>query len=90
MDRVSTVAKIPWSLRDLIADDRVAHFFGREISHLRDAFKEWHPRTAILRDVKRKLSPIQRLRRGVGGVEAGQGQVLHSISQPGADTTSKL
>ncbi|KAL1699730.1 hypothetical protein EV121DRAFT_215648 [Schizophyllum commune] len=82
--------EIPWSLRDLIADDRVAHFFGREISHLRDAFKEWHPRTAILRDVKRKLSPIQRLRRGVGGVEAGQGQVFHSISQPGADTTSKL
>ncbi|KAF9553354.1 hypothetical protein CPC08DRAFT_822347 [Agrocybe pediades] len=53
--------EIPWSLRDIIADERVAHFFGAEISALRDAFKEWHPKTSILRDLKRKLQPITRL-----------------------------
>ncbi|PFH48803.1 hypothetical protein AMATHDRAFT_149104 [Amanita thiersii Skay4041] len=53
--------EIPWALRDVIADERVRHFFGQEISQLRDAFREWHPRTSILRDLKRKLQPIQRL-----------------------------
>ncbi|KZT21741.1 hypothetical protein NEOLEDRAFT_1072918 [Neolentinus lepideus HHB14362 ss-1] len=53
--------EIPWSLRDLIADDRVAYFFWREFSQLRDAFDEWHPKTTILRDIKRKLQPIKRL-----------------------------
>jgi hypothetical protein len=53
--------EIPWSLRDIIADERVAYFFSREISELRDAFREWHPKTSILRDLKRKLQPIQRL-----------------------------
>ncbi|KAF8969681.1 hypothetical protein BDZ97DRAFT_213140 [Flammula alnicola] len=53
--------EIPWSLRDIIADERVRHFFSRDISELRDAFREWHPKTAILRDLKRKLQPIQRL-----------------------------
>ncbi|KJA24769.1 hypothetical protein HYPSUDRAFT_38427 [Hypholoma sublateritium FD-334 SS-4] len=53
--------EIPWALRDVIADARVAHFFGREIGALRDAFREWHPKTAILRDLKRKLQPITRL-----------------------------
>ncbi|KDQ49460.1 hypothetical protein JAAARDRAFT_42879 [Jaapia argillacea MUCL 33604] len=53
--------EIPWSLRDLVADDRVAHFFYREFTLLRDAFDEWHPRTTILRDIKRKLQPIQKL-----------------------------
>ena len=53
--------EIPWSLRDIIADERVSHFFGREISELRDAFREWNPKTFILRDLKRKLQPIQRL-----------------------------
>ncbi|KAF7799191.1 hypothetical protein EIP86_010422 [Pleurotus ostreatoroseus] len=53
--------EIPWSLRDLIADDYVAHFFAHEFSQLRDAFDEWSPKTSILRDVKRKLQPIQRL-----------------------------
>jgi hypothetical protein len=56
-----TRLQIPWSLRDVIADERVAHLFGREISELRDAFREWHPKTTILRDLKRKLQPIQRL-----------------------------
>ncbi|EGN92065.1 hypothetical protein SERLA73DRAFT_191640 [Serpula lacrymans var. lacrymans S7.3] len=53
--------EIPWALRDLIADERVAHFFSDEFVRLRDAFRDWQPKTAILRDVKRKLQPIQRL-----------------------------
>jgi len=53
--------EIPWSLRDLIANPQVAHFFVREFLSLRDAFSDWHPKTTILRDVKRKLQPIQRL-----------------------------
>ncbi|KAF5358772.1 hypothetical protein D9758_008574 [Tetrapyrgos nigripes] len=53
--------EIPWALRDLIADERVAHFFSREITDLRDAFRDWNPKTSILRDIKRKLQPIQRL-----------------------------
>ena len=54
-------AQIPWALRDVIADERVAYFFSREITQLRDAFREWHPKTTILRDIKRKLQPIQKL-----------------------------
>ncbi|KAF8213244.1 hypothetical protein K438DRAFT_1803652 [Mycena galopus ATCC 62051] len=53
--------EIPWSLRDLIADERVAHFFSKEITQLASAFRHWHPKTTILRDIKRKLQPIQRL-----------------------------
>ncbi|KAJ7630766.1 hypothetical protein FB45DRAFT_746888 [Roridomyces roridus] len=53
--------EIPWSLRDLIADERVAHFFSNEISQLATAFRQWQPKTTILRDIKRKLQPIQRL-----------------------------
>ncbi|ESK92975.1 yml020w-like protein [Moniliophthora roreri MCA 2997] len=53
--------EIPWALRDLIANERVAHFFSHEITQLRDAFHEWNPKTASLRDIKRKLQPIQRL-----------------------------
>ncbi|KAI0945874.1 hypothetical protein AcV7_009996 [Taiwanofungus camphoratus] len=53
--------EIPWSLRDMIADERVAHYFAQEFSQLRDAFDDWQPKTSILRDVKKKLQPIQRL-----------------------------
>ncbi|EAU87248.2 hypothetical protein CC1G_12689 [Coprinopsis cinerea okayama7 len=53
--------EIPWSLRDVIADERVIHYFSKEVSQLRDAFREWQPKTTILRDLKRKLQPIQRL-----------------------------
>ncbi|KZT05106.1 uncharacterized protein LAESUDRAFT_242161 [Laetiporus sulphureus 93-53] len=53
--------EIPWSLRDMIADERVAHFFARDFARLRDAFDDWQPKTTILRDVKKKLQPIQRL-----------------------------
>ncbi|KAI6143384.1 hypothetical protein BKA82DRAFT_4331271 [Pisolithus tinctorius] len=53
--------EIPWALRDLIADDRVTRLFSDELVALRDAFRNWHPKTAIQRDLKRKLQPIQRL-----------------------------
>lgn len=45
----------------MIADNKVSHFFAREFSQLRDAFDDWQPKTAILRDVKKKLQPITRL-----------------------------
>ncbi|KAJ3852998.1 hypothetical protein EV368DRAFT_39790 [Lentinula lateritia] len=68
--------EIPWALRDLIADEKVTHHFSSEITQLRDAFREWHPKTTILRDIKRKLQPIQR---------------LPTTSTPGtANNTSKL
>jgi hypothetical protein len=50
-------AQIPWALRDLVADARIARLFGE----LRASFDEWRPKTAVLRDVKRKLAPIRRL-----------------------------
>ncbi|KAI0295125.1 hypothetical protein B0F90DRAFT_1820697 [Multifurca ochricompacta] len=53
--------EIPWALRDLIANERVEHFFAKDFAKLRNAFPDWHPKTAILRDIKRKLQPIQRL-----------------------------
>ncbi|KAI6161008.1 hypothetical protein EDD17DRAFT_1591508 [Pisolithus thermaeus] len=53
--------EIPWALRDLIADDRVTSLFSDELVGLRDAFRNWQPKTAIQRDLKRKLQPIQRL-----------------------------
>lgn len=68
--------QIPWALRDLIADERVAHFFADEISQLRDAFREWQPRTTALRDVKRKLQPIQRLPSVGGGAAGGSASKL--------------
>lgn len=61
--------EIPWSLRDVIADPRVSALFGKDIGELRDAFREWNPKTTILRELKRKLSPIQRL--GAGSVGVG-------------------
>ena len=39
----------------------MAYFFASEFMQLRDAFDDWTPRTSILRDVKRKLQPVQRL-----------------------------
>jgi len=58
---LSLSSQIPWVLRDLIADERVAHFFASDFANLRNAFPDWHPKTAILRDIKRKLQPIRRL-----------------------------
>ncbi|KAI0365846.1 hypothetical protein BV20DRAFT_953453 [Pilatotrama ljubarskyi] len=53
--------EIPWLLRDMIADTKIAYFFAREFSQLRDAFDDWQPKTTILREVKKKLQPITRL-----------------------------
>jgi hypothetical protein len=55
------LSQIPWALRDLIANEGVAQFFANDIASLRNAFPNWHPKTAILKDIKRKLQPIQRL-----------------------------
>ncbi|KLO18683.1 hypothetical protein SCHPADRAFT_899478 [Schizopora paradoxa] len=54
--------EIPWALRELIADERVVYLFSKEFSELRDQFDDWTPRTTILRDLKRKLEPIRRLK----------------------------
>lgn len=45
----------------MIADPRVARLFAQEFAQLRDAFDDWQPKTTILKDIKRKLQPIQRL-----------------------------
>ncbi|TFY54945.1 hypothetical protein EVG20_g9498, partial [Dentipellis fragilis] len=69
--------EIPWALRDLIADSRVAHFFAQSFADLRNAFPFWQPRTTILRDIKRKLQPIQRLN-------------LNLSTNPSSSSVSKL
>ncbi|GJJ13969.1 hypothetical protein Clacol_008226 [Clathrus columnatus] len=53
--------EIPWVLRDLIANPDVAALFASDFSGLRSAFDDWHPRTTVLRDIRRKLEPIRRL-----------------------------
>ncbi|KAF7320275.1 hypothetical protein MKEN_00812200 [Mycena kentingensis (nom. inval.)] len=53
--------EIPWSLRDIIADEKIQHFLSSEFLDLAAAFRHWAPKTTILRDIKRKLQPIQRL-----------------------------
>jgi len=53
--------EIPWALRELIADERVFSLFFEEFRELRDSFDQWNPRTAVLKEIKRKLQPIQRL-----------------------------
>ncbi|KAF8264922.1 hypothetical protein EI94DRAFT_1737298 [Lactarius quietus] len=63
--------EIPWALRDLIANERVAHLFAVDFAHLRNAFPDWQPKTAILRDIKRKLQPIQRLNTNHLSTESG-------------------
>ncbi|KAF9494681.1 hypothetical protein BDN71DRAFT_1392831 [Pleurotus eryngii] len=70
--------EIPWALRDLIADERVYHLFESEFGRLRDTFRDWQPRTTVLRDIKRKLQPIQRLPSSL------------SSSVPNSNSVSKL
>lgn len=53
--------EIPWALRDLIAHPDVEALFASEFSQLRGAFDHWHPRTAVMREIRRKLEPIRRL-----------------------------
>ncbi|KAH7107698.1 hypothetical protein BKA62DRAFT_143365 [Auriculariales sp. MPI-PUGE-AT-0066] len=53
--------EIPWALRHILADPRVGELFGHEFLELRAAFDDWQPKTAALRDIRRKLEPIRRL-----------------------------
>lgn len=39
----------------------MARLFAPALATLKDSFDEWKPKTAVLRDVKRKLAPIRRL-----------------------------
>ncbi|KAH7909487.1 hypothetical protein BJ138DRAFT_1102638 [Hygrophoropsis aurantiaca] len=73
--------EIPWALRDLIANEGVVRLFADEFMRLRDAFRDWHPKTAILRDVKRKLQPIQRLSSTI---------LTTNTPRPNANSISKL
>jgi len=71
--------EIPWALRDVIADERVAHYYSNEIMALREAFRDWHPKTTVLRDIKKKLQPIQRLPSSL--IRAGSGSGSGSASK---------
>jgi len=53
--------EIPWALRDVIANPQVASLFSHEWLELRAAFEQWHPKTTVLREMRRKLEPIRRL-----------------------------
>ncbi|KZS95642.1 hypothetical protein SISNIDRAFT_452293, partial [Sistotremastrum niveocremeum HHB9708] len=53
--------EIPWALRELIAEPH--KLFVEDWHQLAHAFDEWQPKTTILRDMKRKLQPIQRMSR---------------------------
>jgi hypothetical protein len=50
---------IPWSLRGLIEDTRIATLFSSELVELRSAFDHWQPKTTNLREIRRKLEPIR-------------------------------
>jgi len=52
--------EIPWILNELVTHSSVQQWFSSEIDELRAAFDEWKPRTAALRDIRRKLEPIKR------------------------------
>jgi hypothetical protein len=51
--------QIPWALRGLISDPRFQELFGREFEELRAQFDDWHPKTTVLREMRRKLEPIK-------------------------------
>jgi hypothetical protein len=63
-------------------DVRVAHFFAREIAELRDAFRDWHPKTSILRDLKRKLQPIQCLPTSFTSIAPSSSKMLFLFGFP--------
>ncbi|KAF8310659.1 hypothetical protein DL93DRAFT_1580807 [Clavulina sp. PMI_390] len=50
---------IPWALRGLIEDRRISSLFGQELAELRVAFDKWQPKTAILKEVRKKLEPVR-------------------------------
>lgn len=51
--------QIPWALRGLVSDPRCQELFGREFDQLRAQFDEWQPKTAVLKEMRRKLEPIK-------------------------------
>ena len=50
---------IPWALRGIIEDRRISSLFGQELAELRVAFDKWQPKTAILKEVRKKLEPVR-------------------------------
>jgi len=47
--------EIPWALRHILADPRVGELFSAEFLELRAAFDDWQPKTAALKDIRRKV-----------------------------------
>ncbi|KZO92434.1 hypothetical protein CALVIDRAFT_601440 [Calocera viscosa TUFC12733] len=60
--------EIPWILNELVTHPAVQEWFLSEIEELRAAFDDWKPRTAALRDIRRKLEPIKRKGRGLNRI----------------------
>lgn len=58
----ASLTQIPWALRGVISDPAVLSLFASEIAELRQAFDDWQPKTTLLKDLRRKLEPIQSLR----------------------------
>ncbi|KAG8908770.1 hypothetical protein FRB99_003008 [Tulasnella sp. 403] len=86
-----TSGVIPWALRGVISDPAVLSLFASEIAELRQAFDDWTPKTSILKELRRKLEPIQSLR-----VIPPSPLALHSsrrdeeVDTPGVAVSSKL
>ncbi|KAF9511500.1 hypothetical protein BS47DRAFT_1486796 [Hydnum rufescens UP504] len=74
---------IPWSLRGLIEDSRIATLFSSELAELRSAFDHWQPKTTNLREIRRKLEPIRQSPR-LSTANANPGVVGNGVddSQP--------
>ncbi|KZT51281.1 hypothetical protein CALCODRAFT_145928 [Calocera cornea HHB12733] len=60
--------EIPWILNELVTHPAVQEWFLSEIEELRASFDDWKPRTAALRDIRRKLEPIKRKGRGLNRI----------------------
>jgi hypothetical protein len=44
----------------LIAHPLTSLLFSSEIEALREGFRGWHPKTAVLRELRRKVAPLGR------------------------------
>ncbi|EJU05139.1 hypothetical protein DACRYDRAFT_19736, partial [Dacryopinax primogenitus] len=56
--------EIPWILNELVTHPAAQEWFLSEIEELRAAFDDWKPKTAALRDIRKKLEPLKRKGRG--------------------------
>ncbi|EJT97248.1 hypothetical protein DACRYDRAFT_97335 [Dacryopinax primogenitus] len=63
--------EIPWILNELVTHPAVQEWFLSEIEELRAAFDDWKPKTAALRDIRRKLEPIKRKGRKLNRIVVG-------------------